>query len=209
MTGRDSRDVTRIEGRGGIDDETSRCDPHRGNDDSGRRARPPQAGGATDAALGLGAFAVFNQFVRGETIFHSLCPAGGARGRPAAGCRRGAAAGRRGTAAGGVRGAARAGGLLRRDHLRSSTGGHRRTTPRGVYLPASTGRSPHPGGGSTGRSLEDMGGSGRPPSPPAPPARPGRRGPWPRPGTCPSPWCGVVCLIATPTRAAIESPISH
>lgn len=31
-----------------------------------------QAGGATDAALGLGAFAVFNQFVRGETIFHSL-----------------------------------------------------------------------------------------------------------------------------------------
>jgi hypothetical protein len=31
-----------------------------------------QAGSATDAALGLGAFAVFNQFVRGETIFHSL-----------------------------------------------------------------------------------------------------------------------------------------
>ena len=29
------------------------------------------AGGATDAALGLGAFAVFNQFVRGETIFQS------------------------------------------------------------------------------------------------------------------------------------------
>ena len=31
-----------------------------------------QAGSATDAALGLGAFAVFNQFVRGETIFHSF-----------------------------------------------------------------------------------------------------------------------------------------
>jgi hypothetical protein len=34
-----------------------------------------QAGGATDAALGLGAFAVFNQFVRGETIFHGFRPA--------------------------------------------------------------------------------------------------------------------------------------
>jgi hypothetical protein len=31
-----------------------------------------QAGSATDAALGLGAFAVFNQFVRGETVFHGL-----------------------------------------------------------------------------------------------------------------------------------------
>jgi hypothetical protein len=31
-----------------------------------------QAGSATDAALGLGAFAVFNQLVRGETIFHSF-----------------------------------------------------------------------------------------------------------------------------------------
>jgi hypothetical protein len=30
------------------------------------------AGGATDAALGLGAFAVFNQLVRGETIFHGI-----------------------------------------------------------------------------------------------------------------------------------------
>jgi hypothetical protein len=33
-----------------------------------------QAGGATDAALGLGAFAVFNQFVRGETVFHGFFP---------------------------------------------------------------------------------------------------------------------------------------
>lgn len=31
-----------------------------------------QAGSATDAALGLGAFAVFNQLVRGETVFHGL-----------------------------------------------------------------------------------------------------------------------------------------
>jgi hypothetical protein len=31
-----------------------------------------QAGGATDAALGLSAFAVFNQFVRGETVFHGF-----------------------------------------------------------------------------------------------------------------------------------------
>ena len=31
-----------------------------------------QAGGATNAALGLGAFAVFNQLVRGETIFHGV-----------------------------------------------------------------------------------------------------------------------------------------
>jgi hypothetical protein len=31
-----------------------------------------QADCATDAALGLGAFAVFNQFLRGETVFHSF-----------------------------------------------------------------------------------------------------------------------------------------
>jgi hypothetical protein len=31
---------------------------------------PAHAGSSTDAALGLGAFAVFNQIVRGETIFH-------------------------------------------------------------------------------------------------------------------------------------------
>ncbi len=31
-----------------------------------------QAGGSTDAALGLGAFAVFNQLVRGETVLHDL-----------------------------------------------------------------------------------------------------------------------------------------
>jgi hypothetical protein len=30
---------------------------------------PAYAGGSTDAALALGAFAVFNQIVRGETIF--------------------------------------------------------------------------------------------------------------------------------------------
>ena len=30
------------------------------------------AGGSTDAALGLGAFAVFNQLVRGETVFHDI-----------------------------------------------------------------------------------------------------------------------------------------
>ncbi len=30
------------------------------------------AGSSTDAALGLGAFAVFNQIVRGETIFHGI-----------------------------------------------------------------------------------------------------------------------------------------
>ena len=34
-----------------------------------------QAGGATDAALGLGAFAVFNQLVRGETVFNLFHPA--------------------------------------------------------------------------------------------------------------------------------------
>lgn len=33
-----------------------------------------QAGGATDAALGLGAFAVFNQIVRGETVFDLFRP---------------------------------------------------------------------------------------------------------------------------------------
>jgi hypothetical protein len=32
-------------------------------------AQPALAGGSTDAALALGAFAVFNQIVRGETIF--------------------------------------------------------------------------------------------------------------------------------------------
>lgn len=31
-----------------------------------------RAGASTDAALALGAFAVFNQIVRGETIFHDL-----------------------------------------------------------------------------------------------------------------------------------------
>jgi hypothetical protein len=35
-------------------------------------AQPAQAGAATDAALGLGAFAVFNQLVRGETVFHDI-----------------------------------------------------------------------------------------------------------------------------------------
>ena len=30
------------------------------------------AGSSTDAALGLGAFAVFNQIIRGETIFHGI-----------------------------------------------------------------------------------------------------------------------------------------
>lgn len=34
-------------------------------------AQPAAAGSSTDAALALGAFAVFNQIVRGETIFHS------------------------------------------------------------------------------------------------------------------------------------------
>jgi hypothetical protein len=33
-----------------------------------------QAGSATDAALGLGAFAVFNQIVRGETVFNLFRP---------------------------------------------------------------------------------------------------------------------------------------
>lgn len=35
-------------------------------------APPAQAGASTDAALGLGAFAVFNQLVRGETVFHDI-----------------------------------------------------------------------------------------------------------------------------------------
>ncbi|MGH7334979.1 MAG: hypothetical protein ACREKS_20010 [Candidatus Rokuibacteriota bacterium] len=35
-------------------------------------APPAQAGASTDAALGLGAFAVFNQLVRGETVFHDV-----------------------------------------------------------------------------------------------------------------------------------------
>ncbi len=33
---------------------------------------PAHAGASTDAALGLGAFAVLNQIVRGETIFHGI-----------------------------------------------------------------------------------------------------------------------------------------
>src|SRR5688572_27591827 len=33
---------------------------------------PAHAGSSTDAALGLGAFAVFNQIVRGETVFHGV-----------------------------------------------------------------------------------------------------------------------------------------
>jgi hypothetical protein len=32
--------------------------------------QPARAGSSSDAALALGAFAVFNQLVRGETIFH-------------------------------------------------------------------------------------------------------------------------------------------
>jgi len=36
---------------------------------------PAHAGGSTDAALALGAFAVFNQIVRGETIFNAPRPA--------------------------------------------------------------------------------------------------------------------------------------
>jgi hypothetical protein len=39
--------------------------------------RPAAAGAATDAALALGAFAVLNQLVRGETILHGVV------GRPA------------------------------------------------------------------------------------------------------------------------------
>ncbi len=35
-------------------------------------APPAQAGASTDAALGLGAFAVFNQLARGETVFHDI-----------------------------------------------------------------------------------------------------------------------------------------
>jgi len=35
---------------------------------------PAHAGGSTDAALALGAFAVFNQIVRGETIFNAPRP---------------------------------------------------------------------------------------------------------------------------------------
>ncbi len=34
-------------------------------------AGPAVAGSSTDAALALGAFAVFNQIVRGQTIFHN------------------------------------------------------------------------------------------------------------------------------------------
>jgi hypothetical protein len=34
--------------------------------------QPAVAGSSTDAALGLGAFAVLNQFVRGETIFQGF-----------------------------------------------------------------------------------------------------------------------------------------
>ena len=34
--------------------------------------RPAAAGASTDAALALGAFAVLNQLVRGETILHGL-----------------------------------------------------------------------------------------------------------------------------------------
>lgn len=33
-------------------------------------AQPTFAGSSTDAALGLGAFAVFNQFLLGQTVFH-------------------------------------------------------------------------------------------------------------------------------------------
>src|SRR5688572_27708549 len=33
-------------------------------------SQPAFAGSSTDAALGLGAFAVFNQFLLGQTIFH-------------------------------------------------------------------------------------------------------------------------------------------
>ena len=36
---------------------------------------PAFAGGSTDAALALGAFAVFNQIIRGETIFNAPRPA--------------------------------------------------------------------------------------------------------------------------------------
>lgn len=36
---------------------------------------PAHAGGSTDAALALGAFAVFNQIVRGETVFNAPRPA--------------------------------------------------------------------------------------------------------------------------------------
>ena len=35
---------------------------------------PADAGGSTDAALALGAFAVFNQIVRGDTIFNAPRP---------------------------------------------------------------------------------------------------------------------------------------
>ena len=35
---------------------------------------PAHAGGSTDAALALGAFAVFNQIVRGDTIFNAPRP---------------------------------------------------------------------------------------------------------------------------------------
>jgi len=35
---------------------------------------PAMAGSAQDAALALGAFAVFNQIVRGETVFHGPRP---------------------------------------------------------------------------------------------------------------------------------------
>jgi hypothetical protein len=37
-------------------------------------AAPAIAGAAQDAALALGAFAVFNQIVRGETVFHGPTP---------------------------------------------------------------------------------------------------------------------------------------
>ena len=37
-------------------------------------AAPAMAGASTDAALALGAFAVLNQFLRGETIFNSPSP---------------------------------------------------------------------------------------------------------------------------------------
>jgi hypothetical protein len=37
-------------------------------------APPAHAGSSTDAALALGAFAVFNQFVTGQTIFQRASP---------------------------------------------------------------------------------------------------------------------------------------
>ncbi len=191
-------------------EETSRRGPHHRNNGPGRCPGRPgrqcdRCRAGTRRVRGL-------QPVRsGGDDLSQFLPAGGARRRSAAGDRRPTAPGVRGSpAAGGVRAATQAG-----VYYAAPPRGYR---PAPVYyapkrVPPAHYKKISPHWKKQYRRMSTRGGSGRP-KPPSARGRPGDG-----PGAPSAPPRGPLCLLPvhratwyprlTPTRAAIESPISH